>query len=361
MSIRQRRLPKRTINLKLSGNSKSMVAATEIKWKKYLVHPIALHIYLWVAILMNEVIDLQYNDEITSKFILHKVIIYAATAFVIYTNLFWLIPKYLKRRKYIPYLFAFLLLNIVVAFFYTLIHQQLYPDCNLFLAFRNRMSSIILYCLEFMALKYFLDYLKEEQHRQELEQKHAEQRLRHLKGQINPHFLFNTINSFYALAVAKSNKLPDLLLRHADLLRYSLYETELKKVALSKEIDFLAGYVELESIRLEDNVEVQFEINGIVNGQKIAPLLMMPIFENAFKHCVDSDEEAFVHIQMDIKDQEVFLQAKNSKNEYYQPMEKGGIGLKNLQQRLNLLYPNRHNLQIEEQANVYSIQLKMEL
>ena len=180
-------------------------------------------------------------------------------------------------------------------------HILQHTNCILFLAFRNHFSELMVTSLQFLALQYLINYFQSERRKQKLENEQNLLQLNQLKGQLNPHFLFNTMNNFYALAVGKSDKLPNLILQHADLLRYTLYETESLKVPLEKEIEFLVNYVELERIRLEDSVDVKMEVDGVITGQMIAPLLLVPLFDNAFKYCgAYSDSVAFVQVELKI-------------------------------------------------------------
>lgn len=193
-----------------------------------------------------------------------------------------------------------------------------------------------------------------------------ENELRHLRAQLNPHFLFNTLNNLYGLSVAESEKLPGLMLRLSDLLRYSLYDTNKHYVPLQKEIDYICNYVELENIRLSNDLDINLQVEGVTAEKYIAPLLMIVFIENAFKHCsAAKDKNAFIQILLSVKDGELRLIVKNSIDTAYQPTpaikRTGGLGLENVRQRLNMIYPGQHCLKINRNTDCFETNLQIEL
>ena len=186
-----------------------------------------------------------------------------------------------------------------------------------------------------------------------------ENELRHLKGQLNPHFLFNTLNNLYGLSVSGSKKLPDLMLKLSDLLRYSLYDTNQHYVSLQKEIDYIGNYVELERIRLGEQADVRFCVEGDPRGQYIAPLLMIVFIENAFKHLFG--RPAYVHIQVSVGETELSMSVKNSADPTPLPPRSGGLGLKIVRQRLDLIYPEQYRLIVHKGADKFETHLQIEL
>src|SRR6185503_2081543 len=193
-----------------------------------------------------------------------------------------------------------------------------------------------------------------------------ENELRHLKAQLNPHFLFNTLNNLYGLSVAESKKLPDLRLKLSDLLRYSLYDTNQHYVALQKEIDYLSNYVELERIRLSGNTCIDLLVEGDTTERYIAPLLMIVFIENAFKHfSAAKGEKTFVHIRLSVNGDELHLNVRNSVDPGFVPVpstkRKGGLGLENARQRLDLIYPGQYRLKINKNPDKFETDLTIEL
>jgi len=195
-----------------------------------------------------------------------------------------------------------------------------------------------------------------------------EAELKLLKAQLNPHFLFNTLNNMYGLSVAKSDKLPELMLKLSNLLRYSLYETKETTVPLEKEIQYLENYIALEKIRLEDQTAIVFE-NNVTNATiEIAPMLLIVFVENAFKHLtISEDLKSRVLVSLEEKNGQLLFKCTNtfstSHMQHYHELEKGksGIGLPNVKKRLVLLYPDKHQLSIVEKNNSYDVKLTLDL
>lgn len=187
--------------------------------------------------------------------------------------------------------------------------------------------------------------------------------LKLLKGQLNPHFLFNTLNNLYGLSVLKSDKLPGLMLQLSDLLRYSLYETKDAFVPLRKEIQYLENYVALEQIRLEQT-QIDLEITGEITDQQIAPMLLIVFVENAFKHLGGSQSR--VKILVTITQNKLEFICENTMDKLVNSTENieasnKGIGLENAKKRLDLIYPNKHKLQVEKQPAIFSVTLSIVL
>lgn len=190
--------------------------------------------------------------------------------------------------------------------------------------------------------------------------------LKLLKAQLNPHFLFNTLNNLYGLSVIKSDKLPDLMLKLSDLLRYSLYDTKETYVPLEKEIQYLENYMSLEKIRLENQTEIHFEKSGEISGKRIAPMLLIVFVENAFKHLANSkDIKSKVLVTISVNSGSLRFTCTNSIDKQVEeiPLEKGksGIGLENAKKRLSFLYFNKHKLSIKNSKDQYTTELILDL
>ncbi|RZK08560.1 MAG: histidine kinase, partial [Flavobacterium sp.] len=181
-----------------------------------------------------------------------------------------------------------------------------------------------------------------------MDKKQKENELMHLKAQLNPHFLFNTLNNLYGLSVAESKKLPGLMLRLSELLRYSLYDTNQSYVPLKKELDYITNYIELERIRLSDKTDIKLEASGSCTDQYIAPLLLIIFIENGFKHISHaSGQQPYVHVLFGLNHKRLKLEVKNSIDPDYTSIKselKEGLGLNNVKQRLDLIYPQQYSL-----------------
>lgn len=226
----------------------------------------------------------------------------------------------------------------------------------------NNLTAVIVYFLFITACKYFKDGYIAQQYEAEIKEQQLMAEVNNLKSQIAPHFLFNTLNNLYGLSVEKSDKLPDLMLRLSDLLRHSLYETQKPEVNLYEEIQMLKSYVELERVRLEESLELNFE-NTVLPGttNNIAPLLLIVFIENAFKHSkLVQSQPVDISITTSVANNRFSMLVKNNYNNRKEQSLRG-IGLTNVKRRLEVLYPNRHELTISRDDTYYTVNLQLEL
>ncbi|MBX2870984.1 MAG: sensor histidine kinase [Saprospiraceae bacterium] len=181
-----------------------------------------------------------------------------------------------------------------------------------------------------------------------------------LKSQINPHFFFNTLNNLYGLVVEKSDQAPEVVLKLSDMMRYTIYEGKEDVVLLRDEIIYLENYIELHKIRYQQKVDIRFT-HRLAQDYKIAPLLFIILLENAFKHGVERMREgAYVQLHLTAEHNQVTFEIENN----FKPkptVEPRGIGVENLRKRLEHIYPNRHQFNVEQQASIYKVQLTIEL
>ncbi|HAA23188.1 MAG TPA: hypothetical protein DCR93_07310 [Cytophagales bacterium] len=195
---------------------------------------------------------------------------------------------------------------------------------------------------------------------QSLKADKAKAELALLKSQMNPHFFFNTLNNLYGLVVEQSPQAPEVVLKLSDMMRYTIYEGKEDWVNLADEIQYLEAYIELHKLRQRHQVDIRF-MHDVPSGTKVAPLLFIVLLENAFKHGVERlTEGAYIHMNMEVLENRVLFTIQNN-FEDHPAYEKGGIGLQNLKQRLDLLYPNRHELLIDQTDYTYSVQLNLML
>jgi two-component system, LytTR family, sensor histidine kinase LytS len=297
--------------------------------------------------------------------------------FYSYIIILFLYPKFFARQRFILFalwgiIIGCILNSILIKINYALNAQLLGIDWV-----SNYLASISLYAMFLFLItmcKFFKDSLIQQQidNQQFREAKQAE--LDNLKAQLSPHFLFNTLNNFYGLAVTNSKQLPDLMLRLSDLMRYSLYETHLPTVPISDEIKYLKNYIELEKIRLEDSFQLEFNINdgketGLFNAE-IAPLILIVFVENAFKHARNLQNEP-IHVKIELKeltDNWLCFSVGNNYLKMPQSVVKmngkksSGLGLENVKQRLKALYPaDLHSLDIQDDGQFFKINLKIKL
>lgn len=298
--------------------------------------------------------------------------------FTYYLN-YILIQKYFQHKRYLKFIVYFLYSIIVNTYFqmllvlggFVLLSNLEYNKMNPIL---NDFSMLWFVQLLISAIYTAFLQIKTEQKRREkiyeLEKEKLEisyqlkeLELNTLKEQIHPHFLFNTLNNIYGLAIEKSDNLPTVLLQLSGLLDYLVYQSKEEKVLLEKEINLLQQYISLEKIRLDERFELNIHDHGI-EGNKIyiTPFLLFPMVENAFKHGIKkTSKKAYLNITTKYQDQEhrfTFV-VENSKPLKIENTKSGGMGLINLQKRLKLFYPQKHDFYIEEEADLYRATLKI--
>ncbi len=181
-----------------------------------------------------------------------------------------------------------------------------------------------------------------------------------LKAQINPHFLFNTLNSIYSLTLTKSDRAPDVVVKLSGMMRYAVSEANMSYVLLSKEISYISNYIELQRLRLTDKVKIRYEITGQDDGKRIAPFLLIPFVENAFKYGVNSNDDSDILIQIYIHENDLHLYVYNFKVYIRPDIDKGtSLGIKTTRQRLKLLYPGRHIITVRDGEKDFAVSLNV--
>ena len=290
-------------------------------------------------------------------------------AVIVYVNIFYLIPNYLSKKKfftYIVFLVALSLLITPIKLFVFHFKWEAYPEDQniLYLDQSLYYASSLVAAGASTILKIIGDWLRHQREKQELETRNVQSELKFLKSQINPHFLFNTLNSIYALSLKKSDKAPEIVVKLSEMLRYMLYECNELSVPLEKEVKYIENYLSLEKLRHGENLEIDFKATGKVEGLRVSPLMFVPFLENAFKHGANNHlDSGFVHASLDVQEQTIKFKIENSKPDAIPVRDhlrkSGGIGLVNIRRRLNILYYNQHELKIEEKPDSYTVHLDL--
>ena len=183
-----------------------------------------------------------------------------------------------------------------------------------------------------------------------------------LKAQINPHFLFNTLNSIYALTLVKSEKAPDAVVKLSGMMRYAVSEASQSQVSLSKEVSYITNYIELQKLRITDKIVITFDVIGDPENKQIAPFLLIPFVENAFKYGVNSEENSDIWIRIEINEDDLQMQIENNKVFVRKDKNYGtSLGIKNTKERLHLMYPGKHLLKIRDGKYDFSVSLYIKL
>ena len=323
------------------------------KLDRWVDHKVAQNLFIWCFLFLILMTAIQTEDRVTASFFALLLL-----APPVYINNLYILP--LLRERTVLCL-ALFIINLLVFTVISVGMLSWLTDIKLELKlFFNFVGILILALIFASALKIARDSFTRRQQEKEAE-------LKLLKAQLNPHFLFNTLNNLYGLSVVKSDKLPGLMLKLSDLLRYSLYETKEVLVPLEKEIAYLENYIALEKIRLEDTTSISLKKEGDFSSFDIAPMLLIVFVENAFKHLGSKqNEKNMVNISLETNGDVLSFECMNSidskvKIESNLETGKSGIGLENAKKRLQLIYPGQHELSTEKEEQSYQVTLKLML
>ena len=287
-----------------------------------------------------------------------------------YPFIYWVIPRLLLKGRYVQ--FGLVVLFWVVAGWFINYYFRLYVWISVqeMLGFininrnpgqqGNFFSLIAVWCFV-STIVLFKHWLKKQQEWLQSENEKVKAELQLLKAQVHPHFLFNTLNNIYSSSLQKSPKTPELILNLSSLLSYMLYDCKAEQVLLEKEIEVMRNYVELEKERYGNEIEISWNVEGDIEGKYIAPLLMLPFLENAFKHGTSEQlEKPWLSFDLVVKQNSMRCKVVNSKNEFV-PLSNRGIGVENVKKRLAFLYRGRYELKINDEGDFFVVSLMVEL
>ena len=327
------------------------------------------HLFFWTGYVLFRFwlyyITITYYHRIYLEYMLLSEILFVVATYLT----IWLYKRLFNFKKYLIYfsvglgLWILYLYGRTVFQLYYLKDEPTFRGNNFTIIFLNNITFIIVCFLFITSCKYFKDGYIAQQLEAGRKQQQLMAEINNLKSQIAPHFLFNTLNNLYGLAVEKSNKLPDLMLRLSDLLRHSLYEAQKPLVSINDEINILKSYINLESLRLEDSLKLKFDNSVAPESQhQIAPLILIVFMENAFKHAkLVRSEPVNINITTILNNNSFTLVIKNNYNKEKKSSE-NGIGLANVKRRLEILYPNdQHHLSIQKDESYYTVTLELQL
>jgi hypothetical protein len=288
-----------------------------------------------------------------------------------YLNFYVLIPKLYIQKKYVLFALVLLACYFVIAFLPEFIvpfqehgHMPPKPEpMDRHIEGGNRwifrMGHNIIF---FLAVVFFSLLLKINNRLKQTEKEKLKAELSYFKAQINPHFLFNTLNSIYSLAIQKADNTADAVVKLSGMMRYVLSDASHDFVPLEKEIGYITDYIDLQRIRFGETVKINYRAEDVNPGKMIAPLILISFIENAFKFGVNPEEESFIAVNISLSDDDLHLHVYN--NKVYDQMEnetQGGLGISNAKQRLSLLYPDKHKLEITESDSEFEVDLSIKL
>lgn len=324
------------------------------------------HLPFWLVV-AGVWLYLRYQDydNITQAALVTAVKL-ADLALVIYAVNLLLVPFLLYRKKYALFGAAFVSLVAVSSFVKLLLVTQVLGQSlatiNLKEAIYNNFVTQFFLVLASIALKSAFDYIRLQKRLAEVAKEKAEAELNFLKAQINPHFLFNSLNAVYFLIDKKNVQAREALHKFSEMLRYQLYECGDNRIPIEKEIDFLKDYVDLQQLRVNENTSIQFACDENVREFSIEPLLLISFVENSFKHLSHyHNKQNKVQIRLARQNGSMHFSVYNTTEPKTEVVKSGGIGLANVQKRLALLYPNKHQLRLNEKDGWFGIELNLSI
>ncbi len=354
----------------------SRLLSIRVKWIKILLHSI-----IWVIVILFEYY-LHYSFGGGNALRLYELYLNTFSgALIFYVGYLWLVPSYFIKKKQLHYAAILFVFIAATYYFNHYIKETFLTDPIAEAKFHEAMKMIagkdmgprnpyifgflshFITCVLLSGFAIGLgltDTLKENEKKQkELEKEKLNSELAFLKNQVSPHFFFNTLNNIYSLIGIDGPTAQESVLKLSKLMRYLLYESEHGETLMSKEIDFMNNYIALMKLRLSPKVELVVDFPKEFTDFSVAPLLFISFVENAFKHGVSLRERSFIHISMKIEDRNIRFVCENSRGKSSQPGDgqHSGIGLENVKKRLNLLFPNRHELSINENESTFQIEL----
>ncbi|CAM1345089.1 sensor histidine kinase [Tenacibaculum amylolyticum] len=348
-----------------------------ITYKKISGWPLTIcaHILFWFGVYLFYTYYIGYGTSNIAYINHFAKFLIPITMGVGYFFLYFLLPRYLFKKKYFffilyaAYTFIISFFFIVLSILYGMVFSYEFTDGNAapltktvpYIVFGVYFIVLIIVILGLIIHNYQSNLKSEDLKNRFLETQLQlkEQELKYLKMQIHPHFLFNTLNTIYGFALKKSEKTPEVILKLSSLLDYILYQINKPFVLLEDEIQHIEDYISLEKIRFQEGLQISFSKENLVPKTLIPPMLLLPFVENAFKHGIPINKQ--LTIQLSIKTKEQFLHFSCKNTAFNTKETTSGIGLTNIKERLRKLFDNNFELQILEEKNTFSIDLKIPL
>lgn len=330
-------------------------------WLVYLFMMMAISYILFET---NEGLQ-QLNEENTAQLFVALIFLPALISF--YFFYFFLFPRFFKQKRYFRAILGGVIISFVSTFLgylsledifqsYCMENDQTLQGARLFFSFIN-----VFCCTGALVIRGFSNWFEQVEQKEVLLHKNHEIQLALVKSQLDPHFLFNTINNIDVLILKDAEKASDYLNRLSDIMRFVLYETKTETIPLKQEIAYIEKYIALQKIRTANTTYVQLDIKGDPSNWQIAPVVFIPFIENAFKHCTNKKEKNAITIHIDIKEKTIVFICKNKFQQNSQLKNyNNGLGNELIEQRLELLYPQSHQLQVEEKNGYYIVQLSIQ-
>lgn len=323
------------------------------------------HILFWCLsflILMNV---LKVAAEVKQIDLIYTAVFHLPIVCVVYLNLKLLFPLLWERGNYFGYAATVVVAAALGSGFYLLLFDSLidYIFTGYYFIAYYSFWDISLFFAIYLFISSLLHLARGWFRAEELEKEKSQAELKALKSQINPHFLFNSLNSIYSMARKESKEVPEKIVQLSDLMRHIIYESDTDFIALEKEVEMLQNYIDMQNLRSGKN-QIVFNTIGEIKEKKIAPLLFLPFLENSFKHGMKGGaENAFVNIKLEVTGKVLHFEVENSKGQANDLLSDKyhGIGIENVRKRLEMIYPNQHKLNILDNEETFKVLLQVQL
>ena len=274
---------------------------------------------------------------------------------IVYTNNLILLPYFVKKKMYILYAIVIAVVSVLATQLYCNVFAQC--GCTIMKCLSDYLWQTLVPLIFFSFIWMLYRFIDKQEEIEIIKKEHTEMELKFLKSQINPHVLFNNLNTIYSYSIEKPNEVPDLILMLSDNLKHVLYESNSKTISLNKELQFLDNYIKFQKIRTEGVKRIHYTTEIDSNNHQIAPLMIITIIENAFKHStINSD----INIGLKVRDGILECTCKNDFNKEKLSTDEFKIGLQNLEKRLNLIYKDNYEFRITRNNN-FTVYLKLNL
>ena len=324
------------------------------------------HILFWCLSFLVLLNILKVSSEVKQIDLIYTAIFHIPILLIVYLNLKVLFPQFLEKGKYLIYgIFVLFLIALGAGFYIFLFGNWIdYIFTGYYFIAYYSFWDISLYLIVYISLTSLLRLARGWFRLQEIENEKTETELKALRSQINPHFLFNSLNSIYSLARKNSDLVPEKVVQLSDLMRHVIYESDTDAIPLEKEIEMIRNYIELQNLRTPDSEKIKLEVLGDLKEKKIAPLLFLPFVENSFKHGLKGGGNmVFVSINIRVQENSLLFEIENSKGKNTEIKEEKykGIGIENVRKRLDLIYPGKYSLEISDDEFIFKVTLNLQL
>ncbi len=334
-------------------------------------YKILIHVLFWIYML-NQAFFPVYLNKIDTQLLqdniyLKDIFITTLLNIFVFYSIYYVIPKFLGfARKW--YIFPFVILLAIVLSAVRLPVEISYwkyivklPASQLQFQYEWIWATLkytVIISIYAMLIRFSIDWFDSQKYKDELIKERQASEIALLRSQVNPHFLFNTLNNIYSLVYNKSDEAPEAVMKLSSIMRYMLYDSNTDLVAVKKEVEYLKSFIELQQLRITQKGFVKLQVHGSMENRTIAPMLLIPFVENAFKHG-DKNHEPGIIINLNLEPEQLAFSVANYMKHNVPGIneESGGFGLENIKRRLGLLYPDQHELKIKMNGEMYSIEL----